>query len=163
MSQSEQIAATFAGLLAGVPLLFVAWRTIVFPHDSPYWPVLIPLGLLVILVITTPLARRADSQFLRALQSAIFFTAFVVGLGVAVAVLVIGYREFTAVPLEEPGLLLMVLTAAFVPACLYPCFVVWIDQRKLARRLLPAWKVLAAAAALPVVFLVAWAALEAVG
>lgn len=163
MSQSEQIAATFAALMAGVPLLLVAWRTIVFPHDSPYWPLLIPLGLLILLVITTPVSRRADSRFLRALQSAVFFTALAAGVGVATAIVVIGYREFTAVPVEEPGLLLMVFTAAFVPACLYTCFVVWIDQRKLARRLLPAWKLFAAVAALPVVFLVVWAALEAVG
>src|SRR5687768_14696590 len=103
MRESEQIASTLAVLASGVPLVVIGWRTIVFPHDSPYWPVLPPLFLLILLVAATVIARHSKSHFWNVAQATLFYLALTVGLVAATMVLAVGWREFNGPAVEEPG------------------------------------------------------------
>ena len=145
MARSEQLAAIFGAVASLIPLLLIGWRTLTLPHDSPFWPVLIPLSLLILLAVMTPIARQAKMRFWRVAQSLVFIASLAAGLGAVGMILAASWSAVQG-PMEEPGLALMLFMAVFVPACTYVYCVLTIDQSKFNGRVRAArWFVLGAA------------------
>jgi hypothetical protein len=127
MEPHEILASVVAGTVATALAMPIAWQTILFPHDSHRYLLLLPLLLLILLPPLTSVSRVRKARSIRVLQASVYAAALLTPVSATVWAI---WLFVVNIGGEEPGIPLIIASAIVCCSSVYVAFVAWIDRRK---------------------------------